>query len=148
MKLLAALLCATAYGQTVEGTVVNSVTGAPVAGVAVQIGSPGKPFQMATTDAVGAFLVDGLADGRYSASFNKQGFSPPGPDEAARQPFLVRAGSAAVRLQVRMTPRGKVSGRVLDGDGHPVPGAAVELMTATFKGQIGAAGKDGTFSFD
>lgn len=149
MKVLAAFLCATAYGQTVEGAIVNSITGAPIPGVAVEIQTGSKTSQTATTDAVGAFRVDGLPDGRYSASFHKQGFDSPPPDAEARQPFTVRAGAGAVRLQVKMTARGKVSGRVLDADGNPVPGAAIEfLRSISFYGELGTTGKDGAFSFE
>ena len=144
MKALVLLFCAAAYGQTVLGTVTDSVSGAPIAGVTVQIQSPGKPALLVSSDATGTFRVDTLAEGSYSARCIKDGFDPPAQ---APPSFSVRAGADDIRLQIELIPRGKVTGRVLDASGNPVPGAQVELMRSTFNGAFLASGKDGTFRF-
>lgn len=150
MKFLWALLIAgTALrGQVIEGTVVSSLGGVPIGGASVSIEQGGKPAYQAATDLAGAFRIEGVKDGSYSASFVKKGFQAPNPDAAARRPFRVVAGADPIRLQVQLTPLGTVSGRVLDGDNHPVPGAGIELLIAgSFAGQTDTTGEQGSFRF-
>jgi len=47
--------------------------------------------------------------------------------ERGGQPFQVTAGGDPVRLEVKMPPIGKISGRVLDYVGKPVPNASLQL---------------------
>src|ERR1035437_1956081 len=135
LRLFAVVLCATARGQNIEGTVVNSITGAPIPGVSVQIKSQGKTIQTTTTDALGAFRLGGVPDGRYNAEFNKRGFDPPARDADVRQPFTVLAGASIHRLDAKMIPLGSVCGSVFDGGGNPVPEAVVDLMRGTLNGE-------------
>src|SRR5450432_3539839 len=113
--------------QVVEGTVSSSLGGAPIGGVSVTLEQGGKTAYQANTDGAGVFRIEAVKDGNYTARFSQREFQAPARDAAARRPFRVVAGGEPVRLQVQMTPRGKVSGRVLDGEGHPMPGAEVEL---------------------
>src|SRR5437762_9865328 len=113
----------TLVAQTIEGTVINSATSLPVRGVKVTIEAGGKSAYETTTDDKGAFRVDGVAAGLYTANFSDAEFLPAAPDSAARRPFRVGAGSDTVRLQAQLTPLGKISGRVFDRNDHPVPGA-------------------------
>ena len=152
--LLAAVPAVVAQGvaqgvaQVIEGTVSNSLGGAPIDGASVSIEQGGKATYQATTDAAGAFRIEGVKDGSYTARFSKRGFQPPARDAAARKPFRVAAGGDPVRLRVQMAPNGRVSGRVLDGDGRPVAGAAIELLFAnSFAGNTDTSKEDGSFSF-
>jgi uncharacterized GH25 family protein len=151
LKFLCALLAAATsalYAQVIEGTVSTSLGGAPIDGASVTIEQGGKTAYQATTDAAGAFRIEGVKDGSYTARFSKRGFQAPVRDAAARHPFRVVAGGDPVRLRVQMAPLGKVSGRVLDGDGHPVAGAKIELLFAnSFAGNTDTAKEDGSFAF-
>src|SRR5579862_5626079 len=113
--------------QTIEGTVADAVTHSPLPGVKVSIEGDGKSVAVANTDAQGAFRVEGLAPGRYGATFTRKGYEGPAASSEARKPFLLTSGSP-IHLGVSMRPMGKVSGRVLDGSGAGVPGAIVQLM--------------------
>jgi hypothetical protein len=70
MKLLCALLIAGSalFGQVIEGTVVSSLGGVPISGASVSIEQGGKTAYQATTDFAGAFRIEGVRDGNYSAS--------------------------------------------------------------------------------
>jgi hypothetical protein len=143
-----AVIVQAASGQVIEGTVVNSVTGAPVDGASVQIESAGKAPYQGTSDAQGAFRIEGLADGTYTAIAFKNGFLTV-QDQAARKPFRVVAGLDPVQLRLSLTPRGRLSGRVFDGNDHPVPGAGVWMFPGGGGiGQSATSDADGGFSFD
>ncbi len=138
--MLAAVDCA---AQTVDGHVVDSVTGIDVPGVAVNLVRDEQVAYSGTTDAEGRFRIEAVAAGIYTANYTARGFWPI-PNflvdedferecgrcfltERGGQPFLVAAGSDPVRLEVKMSPLGKISGRVLDDLGQPVPNAGLQL---------------------
>src|ERR1700722_12800245 len=65
-----------ADGVTVEGLVVNSVTGAGVAGVTVEmtVSAPPALKYRTRTDAVGEFRFLDVAPGEHAISYEKDGF--------------------------------------------------------------------------
>jgi uncharacterized GH25 family protein len=117
--------------QTVEGHVVNAVTGAPVAGVRVRIWAAGETpanGHITTTDSQGRFRIDGLDPGAYLARYGGTGFLPIPASGAVPTPFVVGSGSAPLRLEIAMQPMGKLSGRVLDATGKRVSNAGIWLV--------------------
>jgi hypothetical protein len=122
---------ASLVAQTVEGHVINSATGAAIPGVVVSLfpagPPPGKIAYGAATDAQGRFRIEGVKDGAYTATYSASGFFPvPGFLAASnQQPFRVAAGGDPVRLEAKMQPSGRISGRVLDAAGKPVLNATV-----------------------
>jgi hypothetical protein len=120
------IFCSALSAQVIEGTVVDSVTGAAISGASVQIENAGKAPYQATSNAQGAFRIEGVADGTYTALAFKDGFLTV-RDEAARKPFHVTGGLDPVQLKLTLTPRSRLSGRVLDGNDRPVAGADVWL---------------------
>jgi len=60
------LTAASVVAQTVEGTVINSVTGDGISGVKVTI-QAGTTVYTPTTDAKGRFALDNVPDGSYLA---------------------------------------------------------------------------------
>jgi hypothetical protein len=129
--------------QTVDGHVVNSVTGIGVAGVAVNLIRADKVAYSAATDSQGHFRIDKVEAGSYIATYTARGFWPI-PNllvdedferecgrcfltERGGQPFEVAAGGDPVSLEVRLPPIGKISGRVLDPAGQPVSNAGILL---------------------
>jgi Carboxypeptidase regulatory-like domain len=135
------------FGQVVEGTVVNSQTGAPIGEASVQIVNAGKTSYQTTSDAQGAFRIEGVADGTYMALVFKTGFQTSG-DAAALQRFRVGAGLDPVHLQLKLIPFGKLSGRVFDGTDGPVAGAQVSVFQGIGIGQTVKSDAEGGFSFD
>src|SRR5579863_8027757 len=136
------LLAPTLLGQVIEGTVVNSVSGEAIGGASVQIENAGKPPYQTTSDAQGAFRIEGVADGTYSAIAFKNGFLTV-QDDVARRPFHVVAGLDPIQLRLSLIPQGRISGRVLDGDNQPVAGVDVSLLQGTGAGQSGLTDADG-----
>ena len=147
MKFLCAYLVASTalFAQAVEGTVVDSVSKLPIGEAMVTIEAAGKAAYHATTDQNGAFRIEGVVGGQYTAKFSKEAFLAPAQDAATR-PFRVAAGSDTVHLQAQLTPMGKVTGRVFDADGHPVPGADVFLDSSRMGRSI-TSDQQGNFSF-
>ncbi|SPF36375.1 conserved exported hypothetical protein [Candidatus Sulfopaludibacter sp. SbA4] len=134
------LLAACAMAQTVEGSVVNSVTGNSIAAMQVEIRpASGKTSYSTSTDAQGHFLVEGVQAGSYTAGASSPDYSPSGSPSV----FQVTAGGNPVKLEVRMMPLPRISGRVVDGRGDGVAGARLELMGAgrLLEGSTDATGR-------
>jgi hypothetical protein len=150
MKLLCALLLFTGalLAQSVEGVVTSAADSQPLSGVKVQIERAGKATAETLSDGQGSFRFEGIQPGDYTASFSKSGFRQPERTAPARRPFHVAAGSAAIHLDARMTPLGKLSGRVLDANRRPMPHAGVQLLVSgDFTGELSKADDNGNFSF-
>ena len=140
--LWAALVTCT-YGQTVEGTVINSVTGAGIGGAKVTL-QQGTLAYAATTDAAGHFLVEDVKDGAYSVRYDAERYFSPSRRTVLLQ---VRTGASAVRIEGRLLPFARVGGLVKDPSGRVVPDAVVELTTPqTF--ETARTDDKGRFSFD
>src|SRR5690348_14430260 len=74
-------------GGSVEGRVINTVTGAGVPGASVTLFAAGKRYQ-ASADVAGAFKIADVAPGNYRASAEKDGFTSAPPSF----PFLTNSG--------------------------------------------------------
>jgi hypothetical protein len=131
LRLVAKFYCALviletcAVAQTVEGSVINSVTGNGLPAVRVEIrAAAGKTTYSTTTDAQGHFLVEGVQAGTYMAS----SLSPDYALTGAPNTFPVTSGGTPAKLELRMVPLSRISGRVVDDRREGVPGAQVELI--------------------
>jgi uncharacterized GH25 family protein len=143
--LLASMPATAGFSQTVDGHVVNSVTGVDIPGVAVNLLRAGATAYSATTDSQGHFRIESVKAGAYMANYSAHGFFPI-PNfstdglfelvdcgrcfltERGDQPFQVVGGEDPVRLEVKMAPLGRISGKVLDDVGDPVPDADIQLF--------------------
>jgi len=99
---------------TIEGSVIDSMTRAPVAGAQVSIGEAD-----AVTDAAGGFRFEGIEAKRYALRVTRQGYP-----NLLRAVYLAAAGDH-VRIVVRLTPLAEIEGHVLDEDGRPMAGVLV-----------------------
>src|SRR5580658_9519332 len=72
-SMLAAVACA---AQTVDGHVVNSVTGIDIPGVTVNLIRAGEVAYSATTDSQGHFRIEAVKAGAYTGSYLARGFWP------------------------------------------------------------------------
>ena len=129
------LLCGCTLAQTVEGTVTNSVTGVPIPGLKVEI-VQGATVNGATTDPQGRFLFDNLKDGAWTVRY-------PSTDYSSRPDRVQVTAGSPVRLQARLTPFPRISGRILDGRNEPIPKATFVLTSseAFWAAPTDAAGK-------
>jgi carboxypeptidase family protein len=136
------LFCASAVAQTVEGNVINSVTGDGIPTMRVEIRpAGGKTGYSTTTDAYGHFLIAGVRAGTYAATSSSPDYSLTG----APSVFQVIAGTAPAKLEVRMMPLSRISGRVVDGRGEVVASARLELTGA---GRLLEESTDATGKFE
>jgi hypothetical protein len=113
-------LAAPLMAQTIDGDVVDAVTGKPVAGV--YIATPG--MKLATpvfTGADGHFRLN-LGSGRlWGIHFQRSGY-------LGRQRRLPTQLTGSANMRVELTPQAVISGTVLDADGLPVEGACVQAL--------------------
>jgi hypothetical protein len=129
--LVAWILAARAFAaQIVEGQVVNSATGVGISGVAVSLVQSGKIAYSATTDLQGRFRIEAVRDGTYTANYSVRSFWPvPSWFDHGNQPsFQVASAGEPVHLNAKLQQIGKLSGRVLDAAGTPVPNASLWLV--------------------
>ena len=115
--LFAALLPAVLAQDTgsVEVRVLSSTTHNPIAGAAVTLGA-----HHGVTDISGGFGFTGLATGDVTVSAEASGFFK---NEAKGRVN----STAALHLDILLTPTSSISGRVLDDEGKPVPGVQIEV---------------------
>jgi protocatechuate 3,4-dioxygenase beta subunit len=128
---------------TVEGSVVNAITGGPVKKAAVvmnrtdvqgRVNVP-PPSYTTVTDASGNFAMKGLEPGKYQIRVTRNGFVPAtygarGANRAGTTVTLNRAQSLK-DINFRLTPHGVVSGQIVDEDGDPM--AFVNVQLAQFQ---------------
>ncbi len=132
-------LAAVAAAQTasVDGVVVNHVTGEPISGAHVRVLTGDvasisvERVYGAVSDQAGRFAVSGMQPGLYLVVPEHSGYvftRPAGPIPATV--LALRAGQHVTGQKVELTPIGFVSGRVVDEDGDPVSGAPLQLHAA------------------
>jgi hypothetical protein len=96
---------------------------APMAGVPVRLQKDGGAIQVAS-NAQGAFVAEGIEPGTYSVAvdLSPQYYAEIFPKTVEQ---IDAAGCAEVSVTVRYD--GRVSGRIVDNSGRPVPGVTIEL---------------------
>jgi hypothetical protein len=109
-------------GATVEGRVVNSVTGQPVKRAMVVL--HGAETYLCRTDGEGRFTVKGVAAGRYQAEATHDGYQAKPQDS----PLTFEAGQHATGVELRLIPLGVIWGRVVDETGEPVARAVIDVL--------------------
>ncbi|HEV8417001.1 MAG TPA: carboxypeptidase-like regulatory domain-containing protein [Bryobacteraceae bacterium] len=156
MKLAAfcAVLTALAPGAaaqetaTVEGVVVNKVTGAGIPDVTLWFWSSGTNSYKAVTNDAGVFQVSGLTPGDYSSSVQKSGYTLPDSNQLDPLPQdppkrHISASTEPVRFRFELIPPAVLRGRVIGPDGNPAR-AAVELNPQ----RSVDTGADGSYAFE
>ena len=140
LVLLFASFCAPQTTGSVEGTVVDRVTGAGVPGAIVTfyIRTQGVLAE-ATTDASGEFRIFGMKPGSYEVRFEKAGYAF--GNKIPAQPYIVGQSQSPVRIRLEMTRMVTLGGRVVDADGNPMSQGEVKLLN----GITVPVAADGTF---
>lgn len=133
---------------SVEGVVVNALTGEPLRRAQVvlrQAGAPGgvvggaggpmiprSPGLAATTDAAGKFALANVDAGKYLLSAERNGFlrGEYGAKRAGRPgtSIDVQAGAVKRDLTIKLTPQGIVAGHVFDDEGEPLQNVFVQVL--------------------
>jgi len=115
---------------SMEGIVINSVTGEPIKKANVSLG--GK--YTATTDAAGHFHFDDVASGAYAIGAEKEGFQA--PNLGRGQSTAVAEDQHVQDVVLKLIPFGAASGHVLDEDGDPIARARITVLR-TFYSRLG-----------
>jgi hypothetical protein len=115
----------------IHGRVLQSGSDEPVKKATVILRRGQEPGSGAATDASGAFRFDDLEPGAWTISAERTGFVLD-PD-SERTIVNVKAGPAESEVTLKMVRTGAISGRVLDSDGEPVTGAAVQVAPVNSK---------------
>jgi hypothetical protein len=109
-------------GLRFEGRVTSGKAPLPEACVSINASGKASRYACVLSSADGAFSFEPLAPGKYILTVARSGF------RTERLPWLVlgpKTPVAAVTVELR--PLVKIAGSVLDTDGRPVPGAALDV---------------------
>lgn len=145
--LFLAVLAAAQDTATVEGVVVNKVTGAGVGGATVRFLAPKADRYETVADETGVFRITGVKPGDYSASVEKSGYFSVDtelfvPFPGGRPKYHVSVGGDPLRVRLELNPPAVIRGRVLGADGNPAR-ASVDLG----KGRTASTDAEGSFAF-
>ena len=119
---------------SVEGRVVNAVTGEPVkkATVVLRRFTPPSLAYSTVSDSDGRYAMKNIEAGLYRLWVDRSGFLT--AEYGARKPaqtgtdLELSRGQNTKDLNFRLTPHGVVSGRIVDEDGDPIVNAQVQLL--------------------
>ena len=107
---------------SVEGVVINSVTGEPLKKATIRLGDKNT----AMTDAVGHFHFDNITPGNYFVFADKDGFQTIGG--RSPQQVAVAEEQNVKDVALKLLPLATVGGHVFDEDGAPIPRAQVAVL--------------------
>jgi hypothetical protein len=103
---------------TVSGTVVNSVTGAPIPRAVVRL--QGLQIYAAFSGDDGRFQIQNVPEGTYSPVAIRPGFQSKGG-------IVVTVGAAMQPVNIKLDPECSVQGHVVDENGDPLENVFVHL---------------------
>jgi protocatechuate 3,4-dioxygenase beta subunit len=151
----------TAAGQpknvaAISGTVFSASTGQPLKKAHITLasqddrGGTNRPISTLSDDA-GHFSIDGIEPGRYGLFAERNGYirqhygqTKPGTPGAL---LTLSADQKITDLVFRLQQSGVITGRVVDEDGDPLPGAQVQAMRRSYfrgKTTFAPVGQSGT----
>lgn len=117
--------------QAVEGQVVDALSGAPIPYAQIMLlQRSGAPAYEAHGNALGQYRIERVKAGVYTPRFSAADYWPSysALDRDAPPALTVASGVDTTRLDGKLAPVPKISGRVLDGVGNPVRYARVWLI--------------------
>lgn len=115
---------------TVEGEIVDSTTGAPIAGAQVVLNNADAAKPTATTDSAGHFRLTGSLPPGAPLLVSHAGYIMSGPQ------VHYEPGANSVNVRLELVPEAVISGELEDADGFSVAGAAVcAVQYGLVKGQ-------------
>jgi hypothetical protein len=125
----ALLSLASAQQGGISGSAVDVLDQRTLSGVHIRLvlELPGVPpvAYGAMSNAAGHFSIDTVPPGTYSLLGERAGFTYRGPAM-----ITLKTGELVSNLKLEFTPEAVISGRLLDPDGGPIPGIAVEAAPA------------------
>lgn len=118
---------------TIEGTVVNAVTGEPLKKVHISLNSQNSASKYgADTDAAGHYSINGFAAGGYDLTASRTGFATQGFSVEGKTTHAgnigFTSGQKLTGMDFRLFPQGVITGHVVDEDGDPLANASVAAI--------------------
>ncbi len=127
---------------SIEGQVLNSLTGEPVRKAHITLQGTGSPNGAnpstfgGITDASGRFAIQDLEPGNYFMTAQRNGFTNGQSGGSGRDPsstsVTLNPGQHTSDIVLKLVPHGVIAGRVLDEDGEPVQGVQVSVLRRQF----------------
>ena len=103
----------------------DAATGTGVGGVKVELLKGTTPFYETATDGGGRYRIDDIKEGDYAVRYQSPDYwLTAGPSDY--RTFHVAPGDP-VKLEIRLMPWSKISGRVVDNRGNAIANARLEL---------------------
>ena len=128
---------------SMEGTVIDQVSGAPVAGARIVLSLMGQEGRNLTySDVTGHFRFDGLRASQENLVVNRTGYLP------AFQTVVLKPGQNPASVRISLAPAAVISGRVEDQDGFPVASSSVIVLTRRSQGELVSASQGGIITDD
>ena len=120
----------------IDGRVFNALTGQPVAEAAVTLyrSVGGDAASETTSDAAGRFVFEGVVPGTYRITAEAIGYLQ--PEYSAGDALLLAPAQILKDLQLKLTPQGEISGRVLADPDHPLAGVEVVALRSLEAGNV------------
>ena len=118
---------------SVEGQVVDAVTGEPLKKTEIYLWESGAGEQQYETTSAsgGKFIMRDIAPGTYEVSGSKRGYA----GTMRRSTTLsLDPGQHLEHIVLRMSPQAVITGRALDDDGEPLPNVMIFLLRYRFAG--------------
>jgi hypothetical protein len=126
---------------SIEGQVVNAVTGEPIRRVSLILIPSNQPRPdaspaMTMSDATGHFAMTNIAPGTYMLTAERTGYVR--ATYGARGPMrpgtsITLAPSQALKeIAFRLQPHAVISGRILDEDGEPMSNVQIQVLTPRY----------------
>jgi hypothetical protein len=120
------------FDCSADGTVVNSVTGEPIARARVIVNSGGSASST-TTDSSGRWALSNMTCAPGQLQVTRPGFLQNTPNSRAGGAFrslTLTSGSPVHDLKTELTPQSVAWGKVLDDQGDPIMGAQVTALAS------------------
>jgi hypothetical protein len=112
---------------TLGGTVVNGVTGEPIARALVHLNTQSQRMTMSGPD--GRFQFESLPEGSATVFAQKPGFFSPQEMGLGAAPYaIIQIGKDSTEVKVSLYPTGGIAGRITSTGGDPLRGVQVRAI--------------------
>ena len=120
---------------SIEGTISDAVTQAPLRKAQVFLGGSVAAQLNAVTDAAGRFAFRDLAAGNFWLTASKQGYNPPQAIFAAAPANQVELsdGEHKKGVAISLMPDGSIEGRIVNEEGLPVRGCGMSAAQFVYE---------------
>ncbi len=119
---------------TVDGQVVNAVTGQPVKKAVVTVhNGNGQQSYFAASDAEGKFHIENVQPEKYGATATAEGYANLGAGPAVKL-FTVSGQQPVSGIEIRLAPLSVIAGKVTDNADQPLDGVNVLALRYSYQG--------------